>query len=58
MNGEGDLFGTMIVFFIVFIFAGLILSAVFGDARIGFFISLLAGIIVCGGGKLIWHYNS
>ena len=57
MRGE-SVFESMLVFFIVFITVGLILSAIFGDARVGFFLSLLTGIIVCGGGKLIWHHQS
>ena len=57
MKGQ-DLMESMVVFFIVFIIAGVILTGVFGDARIGFSLSLLAGIIVSGGGKLFWYIKS
>jgi len=43
----------MVVFFIVFAIVGLLGWRVFGDARIGFIIGLVTGILVCGGYLLI-----
>lgn len=50
-----DLIAGVIVFFLVFIFGGLILTLVFGSATTGFLLSFIAGILLGGGGFGMLH---
>jgi hypothetical protein len=50
-----DLIAGLIVFFLVFIVGGLILSLVFGSVTTGFFLALIAGVLLGGGGFGMLH---
>jgi len=43
------------IFLVILIVGGLILTLVFGDARVGFFLSFIAGIVLGGGGFAMFY---
>lgn len=50
-----DLTVGVVIFFIVLIAGGVILTLVFGDAKVGFFLSFIAGIVLSAGGFAMFH---